>query len=178
MAGARRRDAPTGWSVGVQISPVLDPFGYRTPRSDVDYVHHPATPERLMSSFRSTTSGTATRAEATVGAAGAATQRHFRPPAGQAQGGIGWHCVAPADTITFRVVASERPINPGNEKRPQQDSNLRSRLRRALIVTPVTCENDPAARAMGCEGGAAGGRGGPLRPEANDRCGRPVLRHV
>ena len=38
--------------------------------------------------------------------------------------------MAPADTITFRVVAGERPISPGNEKRPQQDSNLRSRLRR------------------------------------------------
>ena len=30
MAGARRRDAPTGWPVGVQKKPVLDPFGYRT----------------------------------------------------------------------------------------------------------------------------------------------------
>jgi len=30
VAGARRRDAPTGWPVGVQKKPVLDPFGYRT----------------------------------------------------------------------------------------------------------------------------------------------------
>jgi CheY-like chemotaxis protein len=50
-----------------------------------------------------------------------------------AQGGIGWHCPAAAGTITVRVIAGERPIHPGNEKRPQQDSNLRSRLRRPLL---------------------------------------------
>ncbi len=50
-----------------------------------------------------------------------------------ASGDIGWHYVAPADTITSRVVAGERPISPGNEERPQQDSNLRSRLRRPLL---------------------------------------------
>ena len=50
-----------------------------------------------------------------------------------APGGIGWRPVARAGTITFRVVAGERPISPGNEKRPQQDSNLRSRLRRPLL---------------------------------------------
>jgi len=33
MAGARRRDAPTGWPVGLQKKPVLDPFGYRTPHA-------------------------------------------------------------------------------------------------------------------------------------------------
>jgi hypothetical protein len=50
-----------------------------------------------------------------------------------ASGDIGWRHVAPTDTITFRDVAGERPISTGNEKRPQQDSNLRSRLRRPLL---------------------------------------------
>ena len=42
-----------------------------------------------------------------------------------ASGDIGWRPVAAADTIMFRVVAGERPISLGNERRPQQDSNLR-----------------------------------------------------
>ena len=54
-----------------------------------------------------------------------------------ASGGIGWRQVTPADTITVRVIAGERPIGPGNERRPQQDSNLRSRLRRALLRKPL-----------------------------------------
>ena len=73
--------------------------------------------------------------------------------------------------------------------RPQQDSNLRSRLRRALIVTPVTWGNDPVTSVLGCGWGAAdgrgptrrpaaGGRGGPLRPEAKFRRGLPAPQHA
>ena len=61
-----------------------------------------------------------------------------------AQGGIGWHCAAAAGTITVRVIAGERPIGPGNEKRPQQDSNLRSRLRRAHAPKALTCTDLPS----------------------------------
>ena len=50
-----------------------------------------------------------------------------------ASGGVGWHHVSSAGTIAVRVVAGERPIGPGKKKRPQQDSNLRSRLRRPLL---------------------------------------------
>ena len=41
--------------------------------------------------------------------------------------------MALADTTMIHVVAGERPIGPGNERRPQQDSNLRSRLRRPML---------------------------------------------
>ena len=58
-----------------------------------------------------------------------------------APGGIGWHCAAAAGTTAVRIIAGERPIDPGKEKRPQQDSNLRTRLRRALTKMTLTSVN-------------------------------------
>jgi hypothetical protein len=75
-----------------------------------------------------------------------------------APGGIGGHCMAPAGTSAARVIAGERAIGPGNKKRPQQDSNLRSRLRRALIARAMTSGNMQDSRAAGCTWGAGWGR--------------------
>ena len=50
-----------------------------------------------------------------------------------APGGVGWQCMAPADTTTIHVIAGEGQIPPSHGERPQQDSNLRSRLRRPLL---------------------------------------------
>jgi hypothetical protein len=36
-----------------------------------------------------------------------------------ASGGVGWHPVSSAGTTAVRVIAGDRPISPGNEKRPQ-----------------------------------------------------------
>jgi len=71
-----------------------------------------------------------------------------------ALGGIRWLRAAPPDTTTIRVTAGERPFGPGNGWRPQQDSNLRSRLRRALLGGLVTWGSGPAARVRGCTRGA------------------------
>jgi hypothetical protein len=53
-----------------------------------------------------------------------------------APGAIGWLNAALAGTSAIGVIAGEGPVGPGNEKRPQQDSNLRTRLRRATQPRP------------------------------------------
>src|ERR1700690_2520844 len=50
-----------------------------------------------------------------------------------APGGIGGQRMALADITMIRVVAGERRFCPGHGKRPQQDSNLRTRLRRPML---------------------------------------------
>ena len=55
-----------------------------------------------------------------------------------AQGGIGGQRMALADITAIYVVAGERRFCPGYGGRPQQDSNLRTRLRRALIKMALT----------------------------------------
>jgi CheY-like chemotaxis protein len=67
-----------------------------------------------------------------------------------AQSGIGWLCAAAAGISRIWIIAGERPINPGKEKRPQQDSNLRTRLRRPMLYPLsyggcATWERVPAA---------------------------------
>ena len=58
-----------------------------------------------------------------------------------AQGGIGGQRMALADIITIHLVAGERRFYPGQAKRPQQDSNLRTQLRRAQIKMALTSTN-------------------------------------
>ena len=69
-----------------------------------------------------------------------------------APSGIGWRDVTPAGTVGIRVIAGERPIGPGNEKRPQQDSNLRTRLRRALTKMPLTSTDTQGQLLQGAVG--------------------------
>jgi hypothetical protein len=52
--------------------------------------------------------------------------------------------ITPGQTVFSQLIA----------RRPQQDSNLRSRLRRALIVMFVTWENRPGCGVLGCQWGA------------------------
>jgi hypothetical protein len=49
------------------------------------------------------------------------------------QGGICWHPVTGRDNGHSDVPAGQAHKTPGKSKRPQQDSNLRSRLRRPLL---------------------------------------------
>jgi hypothetical protein len=49
--------------------------------------------------------------------------------------------MALADITTIHVIAGERQFYPGQAKRPQQDSNLRTRLRRAQIKKTLTSTN-------------------------------------
>jgi hypothetical protein len=44
--------------------------------------------------------------------------------------GEGWRAVTKRDNGHFDETAGQRPFGAGQEGRPQQDSNLRSRLRR------------------------------------------------
>ena len=64
--------------------------------------------------------------------------------------GIGGQRMALADIATIYVVAGERPFSSGQAKRPQQDSNLRTRLRRPMLYPLsyggcATWERVPAA---------------------------------
>ena len=47
--------------------------------------------------------------------------------------GLRRHPTSENDICVIRVTAGQRPNVPGNKERPQQDSNLRSRLRRPLL---------------------------------------------
>jgi hypothetical protein len=47
--------------------------------------------------------------------------------------GIPWHDVSEAVNQAVRVPAGQGPIDADSTMRPQQDSNLRSRLRRPLL---------------------------------------------
>jgi hypothetical protein len=78
----------------------------------------------------------------------------------------GKSCLSPSLTSSG-VMPGQRTIPDAMRLRPQQDSNLRSRLRRALILTPVTRGNQRKPVVLGCMWGA--GRlfraRRPLRPE-------------
>jgi hypothetical protein len=50
-----------------------------------------------------------------------------------APGGIGGQRMALADITTIYIIAGEWQFYPGQAKRPQQDSNLRTRLRRPML---------------------------------------------
>jgi hypothetical protein len=67
-----------------------------------------------------------------------------------APGGVGGQRMALADITTIYVVAGERRFCPGQARRPQQDSNLRTRLRRPMLYPLsyggcATWERVPAA---------------------------------
>jgi len=62
-------------------------------------------------------------------------------PQKPSSGGIRWRDVSESVRQPISVPAAQGGIDAAIERRPQQDSNLRSRLRRALIVTPVTWTN-------------------------------------
>jgi hypothetical protein len=50
--------------------------------------------------------------------------------AAPSQNSIPWQAVTKRDNEHFREAAGQRPFDAGQKGRPQQDSNLRSRLRR------------------------------------------------
>jgi hypothetical protein len=68
--------------------------------------------------------------------------------------GIRWHPVTEGDNEHSSVPAGQGRKMPGNNKRPQQDSNLRSRLRRPLL-SPLSY------------GGCATPKGTSRKPRAN-----------
>jgi hypothetical protein len=66
--------------------------------------------------------------------------------------GIRWHPASEAVNRPTRIRAGQGRENPAHDKRPQQDSNLRSRLRRALIMTSVTWTNGREHKVWGASG--------------------------
>jgi hypothetical protein len=54
-------------------------------------------------------------------------------PQNPSDDGICWHDLSGNVNQPARVPAGQSPVNAGHGKRPQQDSNLRSRLRRPLL---------------------------------------------
>ena len=69
--------------------------------------------------------------------------------------GIGWREVALHGTSGFGVSAGEGLICPGNEKRPQQDSTLRTRLRRAGTSGALTSVPNSLDPSRGDTGGVS-----------------------
>ena len=56
---------------------------------------------------------------------------------------IRWHDVSENDSRVICVTAGQIAFDPASEWRPQQDSNLRSRLRRQTPLLSATCVNTP-----------------------------------
>ena len=54
-------------------------------------------------------------------------------PQNPSDDGIRWHDLSEDVKKPARVLAGQRPIDAASDVRPQQDSNLRSRLRRPLL---------------------------------------------
>ena len=57
--------------------------------------------------------------------------------------GIRWHDVSQTVNRTLSETAGQRPFGAGNEESPQQDSNLRSRLRRVCRFKSLTFTDEP-----------------------------------
>jgi hypothetical protein len=54
-------------------------------------------------------------------------------PQNPSDDGIRWHDMSESVHQPARETAGQRPVGAGHDGRPQQDSNLRSRLRRPLL---------------------------------------------
>ena len=77
-------------------------------------------------------------------------------------GGIRWHDVSEAVNRPNRVPAGQDPVGAGQKGRPQQDSNLRSRLRSPKPSKSRICTDLPVE----CFSGRNIGVGGAARPVA------------
>jgi hypothetical protein len=86
--------------------------------------------------------------------------------------GIRRHPLSEDVNQTTSETAGQGQERPAHDKRPQQDSNLRSRLRRVQIAQAMTSPNLQPSRTVGCTWGAREGKVG--------ACPRliPVLRTV
>ena len=74
-------------------------------------------------------------------------------PQNPSDDGIRWHDVSKAVKQSARVLAGQRPIDAAHDKRPQQDSNLRSRLRRPLL-SPLSYGGCATPKGTSRKGGA------------------------
>ena len=63
-------------------------------------------------------------------------------------GGHGWQPTSENDIRVICITAGHNASGPAPERRPQQDSNLRSRLRRRLAVGRVTWEYVSVSRSV------------------------------
>ncbi len=72
--------------------------------------------------------------------------------------GVWWHPLSEAANRPTGVHAGQAQESPANKKRPQQDSNLRSRLRRALIAQAMASGNERVSQLLGCTWGAGLGK--------------------
>ena len=81
-------------------------------------------------------------------------------PQNPSDDGIRWHEMSENVNQPTRVLAGQDPFDAAHAKRPQQDSNLRSRLRRPLL-SPLSY------------GGCATPKGTSRKPRADTPCGVP-----
>jgi hypothetical protein len=75
-------------------------------------------------------------------------------PQKPSSGGIREHDVSENDISVIRIPPGQKAYGPASDGRPQQDSNLRSRLRRALITRAMTSGNEQPSHTLGCAWGA------------------------
>ncbi len=78
---------------------------------------------------------------------------------GPSQSAGQWQAVTKRDNGHIDITAGQDPVDVGQKKRPQQDSNLRSRLRRPLL-SPLSY------------GGSAPGKGYQPKPSHEHVVGR------
>ena len=74
-------------------------------------------------------------------------------PRNPSDDGFRWHDVSEDVKQPARVLAGQRPIGAAHDKRPQQDSNLRSRLRRPLL-SPLSYGGCATPKGTSRKGGA------------------------
>ena len=74
-------------------------------------------------------------------------------PQNPSDDGIRWHDVSEDVKKPARVPAGQRTVSAGQDKRPQQDSNLRSRLRRPLL-SPLSYGGCATPKGTSRKGGA------------------------
>ena len=74
-------------------------------------------------------------------------------PQRPSQDNIRWRAVTKRDNGHFCETAGQRPFGAGQKGRPQQDSNLRSRLRRPLL-SPLSYGGCATPKGTSRKGGA------------------------
>ena len=74
-------------------------------------------------------------------------------PQNPSDDGIRWQNMSENANQPSRVLAGQGPVGAGDEGRPQQDSNLRSRLRRPLL-SPLSYGGGATPKGTSRKGGA------------------------
>jgi len=87
-------------------------------------------------------------------------------PQNPSDDGLYWHSASENDISVICIAAGQIAFDPASEWRPQQDSNLRSRLRSPRLFKSWTCTDLPVWTFSGRDRGPSPNRSSPLEPFA------------